>query len=94
MAKFDDGRGAANTDFYFIVPKAGVYPFRCVWFEGNGGANCEWFSVTASGQKILLNDLENTAALKTYQARTAQPEPCKETYSIGLNFGADRKSVV
>ncbi|HRZ35532.1 MAG TPA: hypothetical protein P5534_04130 [Candidatus Paceibacterota bacterium] len=88
----DYGKGASDIIFYFIVPKAGVYPFRCVWFEGGGGDNCEWFSVTASGQKILLNDLENTAALKTYQARTAQPEPCKETYSIGLNFGADEAS--
>jgi len=92
LGQFDDGRGAANTDFYFIVPKAGVYPFRCVWFEGNGGANCEWYSITASGQRILLNDPENPAAVKTYWARTAQPEPCKETYSIGLNFGADEAS--
>jgi len=89
LGEFDDGRGAANTDFFFIVPKAGVYPFRCVWFEGNGGANCEWYSITPSGQRILLNDPENPAALKTYWARTAQPEPCKKTYSIGLNFGAD-----
>ncbi len=88
----DYGKGAGDIIFYFIVPKAGVYPFRCAWFEGGGGDNCEWFSVTASGQKILLNDLVNDEALKTYQARTAQPEPCKETYSIGLNFGADEAS--
>lgn len=77
----DYGRGAADTLFYFVVPKAGLYPFRCVWFEGGGGANIEWFSVTASGQKILLNDPENAAALKTYWARTVQPQP-KPTISI------------
>jgi hypothetical protein len=62
-----------------------------VWFEGNGGANCEWFSVTPSGEKILINDTSNANALKSYRARTVQPAP-KRTYGIGLNFGADEAS--
>ncbi len=71
----DYGKGASDIVFYFIVPKAGVYPFRCVWFEGGGGANCEWFSITASGEKILLNDTALPNALKTYRARTVDPTP-------------------
>ncbi len=63
-------RGSTDTIFSFIVPKAGVYPFRCVWFEGNGGANLEWFTVTTTGEKVLLNDTANPAALKAYRART------------------------
>lgn len=86
LGEFNDGRGASDTIFYFIVPKAGLYPFRCVWFEGGGGANIEWFSVTSSGQKILLNDPDEPAALKTYYARTVQPQP-KPTISIALQNG-------
>ncbi|HRZ35284.1 MAG TPA: hypothetical protein P5534_02860 [Candidatus Paceibacterota bacterium] len=71
----DVGRGSADTIFAFTVPKAGVYPFRCVWFEGGGGANLEWFTVTPSGEKILINDTSNPAALKAYRARTASPQP-------------------
>lgn len=71
----DFGRGSADTIFSFTVSKAGVYPFRCVWFEGNGGANLEWFTVTPSGQKILINDTSNPAAIKAYRARTASPQP-------------------
>lgn len=87
LGEFNDGRGASDTLFYFIVPKAGVYPFRCVWFEGGGGANVEWFSVTSTGQKILLNDPDEPAALKTYWARTAQPQPKPVISSIALQNG-------
>lgn len=80
----DYGKGASDIIFYFIVPKAGVYPFRCVWFEGGGGANCEWFSITASGEKILLNDRANPNALKTYRARTVEPTPTP-TISVTKN---------
>jgi hypothetical protein len=73
LGQFNDGRGATDTLFDFVVPQAGTYPFRAVWFEGNGGANVEWFSVTSAGQKILLNDTTNPQALRTYQARTAAP---------------------
>ncbi|MGC8990088.1 MAG: PA domain-containing protein, partial [Verrucomicrobiia bacterium] len=87
LGEFDGGRGASDTLFYFIVPKAGLYPFRCVWYEGNGGANIEWFSVTSSGQKILINDADNPAALKSYYARTAQPQPKPVISSIALKNG-------
>ena len=87
LGEFNGGRGASDTLFYFIVPKAGVYPFRCVWFEGGGGANIEWFSVTSSGQKILLNDPDVAAALKTYWARTVQPQPKPVISSIALQNG-------
>jgi hypothetical protein len=86
LGEFDGGRGATDTIFYFIVPNAGLYPFRCVWYEGNGGANLEWFSVTSTGAKILLNDRGNAAALKSFRARTATPQP-KPTLSIAAQGG-------
>lgn len=75
LGEFDGGRGSSDTIFSFMVPTAGVYPFRCVWFEGGGDANLEWFSVTRSGEKILINDRTKTAALPGFRARTADPQP-------------------
>lgn len=69
----NNGRGASDTVFGFVVPQAGVYPLRCSYMQGGGGGNVEWFSVTASGEKILLNDTANANALKAYRARTASP---------------------
>jgi len=70
LGKYNAGRGASDTVFPVIVPAPGVYPLRCVWFEGGGGANLEWFSVTSTGQKILLNDSGTPGALKAYRARS------------------------
>ena len=55
---FDDGRGAADTLFDFLVTTAGLYRFRLIYFEGWGDANCEFFSVTNldTGDKALIND--------------------------------------
>jgi hypothetical protein len=74
VGRFNEGRGASDTLFDFVVTQAGAYPMRLVWFEGGGGANVEWFSVLpGTNEKILLNDRGNPAALKTYRARTAAP---------------------
>lgn len=69
-----NGRGASDTIFGFVVPKAGVYPLRCVWQQGNGGGNVEWFTVAKDGTKTLLND-SKAGALKGYRARTFVAAP-------------------
>jgi hypothetical protein len=69
----NNGRGASDTIFGFVVPQAGVYPIRCSYMQGGGGGNVEWFSVSTSGEKILVNDTTNANALKAYRARTASP---------------------
>ena len=68
-----NGRGASDTLFSFYVPQAGVYPFRCFYMQGGGGANVEWFTVK-DGTRLLVNDTA-TGALKTYRARTFSPKP-------------------
>jgi hypothetical protein len=73
-----NGRGSADTLFSFYVPVAGVYPFRCLYLNGGGDGNIEWFTVI-NGQKVLLND-DN--GIKTYRARTFIPIE-KPTISIG-----------
>jgi hypothetical protein len=72
LGEFDAGRGSDDTLFAFNVLQAGVYPLRCVWFQGGGGANLEWYCVDTTGKRALLND---TAAggLKSYRARTFAP---------------------
>jgi hypothetical protein len=73
-----------DTQFVVNVPEAGVYPMRMVWFEGGGGAHVEWYSVSSSGEKILLNDVSNPDALKTYQSRDYEP-PLEATITIDVN---------
>ncbi len=86
LGQYDGGRGQGTpTLFSFYVPQAGVYPLRLMWEQGQGGANCEWFSVDALGNYVLLNDPNNTAALKAYQERTA---PVTPTISISLTGGS------
>jgi hypothetical protein len=75
LGLWEGDRGSADTLFTFHVPQAGVYPFRCIWYEGGSGANLEWFSVNASGQKVLLNDTAAAGSLRTYQARVFAPQP-------------------
>jgi hypothetical protein len=71
LGSFNSGRGSEDTLFPVIVPSAGVYPLRTVWYEGGGGANLEIFSMTTdTGEKILLNDTANPNALKSFVSRT------------------------
>jgi hypothetical protein len=82
LGTFNAGRGSSDTIFPVIVPAAGVYPLRTVWFEGGGGANLEIFSVADTGEKILLNDTANAKALKSFVSRSGGTTP---TISISQN---------
>ncbi len=42
--------------FGFTVPQPGVYPFRLVWENGGGGANCEWFVRDPALGDFLVGD--------------------------------------
>jgi hypothetical protein len=71
---FNDGRGATDSIMNFATTQAGVYPMRLIFHQGGGGANCEWFSITPDGTKVLVG---NTAVggLKVYRTRTAVTQP-------------------
>lgn len=43
LGEFNGGRAPADTLFDFIVTEDGLYPFRLIWEEGQGGATCEWW---------------------------------------------------
>jgi hypothetical protein len=64
--------GPADQTFDFVVPQAGLYPFRMVWYERGGGANVEWFSVDGvSGTRTLINDTNTPTAIKAYTSVNA-----------------------
>ena len=71
--EFNGGRGAADSTFNIVAEADGLYPVRLLWYEGGGGANVEFFSVSKSGAKILINDPDNADAIKAY--RTADSAP-------------------
>lgn len=63
LGSFDGGRGASDSLFDFAVSEAGVYPFRLVWFEGGGGASCDWFvEDIATGTRRLVNQQRTDAS--------------------------------
>ena len=65
LGVFDGGRGASDSVFDILVTKAGLYPFRVLWFEGGGGANIEIFSLV-DGEKVLINDPDVEGAIKAF----------------------------
>jgi len=54
-----------ETLFTVYIEKAGLYPFKLLWWEGTGAANVELFSVV-DGNKILVNDPDEASAVKAY----------------------------
>lgn len=84
LGEFDGGRGIADTFFPIYVLEPGVYPLRLVWYEGEGGANVEWFMFDGAGNRVALNDRTNPTAVKTYRARTYVPVVTPEIKGIAL----------
>jgi hypothetical protein len=82
VGEFNGGKGASDVPFTFVVTNAGIYPFRLVWENGTGGANCEWFSIVpaagvagTSAARTLVNDPDptNTTGVVAYYAGPRLP---------------------
>jgi hypothetical protein len=83
LGEFNSSRGSADTIFDIYVETAGVYPMRLLWFEGNGGANVEFFSVV-EGEKILVNDRDHPKAIKAYSKAKSRPYVSSFTPDSGV----------
>jgi len=70
LAPDGPARGVANSPFQFYVSKAGIYPFRLMYYQSAGTANLEWFLLNADGTRTLIND---TGGIPAYYAWTAPP---------------------
>ncbi|MCP4950672.1 MAG: hypothetical protein GY922_02345, partial [Proteobacteria bacterium] len=67
---FEGVRVAADSIFDIVVEKAGLYPFRVLWFENEGEASIEIFSMV-DGQKVLINDPDVEGSIKAYTPKGA-----------------------
>ncbi len=76
------GRGASDTSFSVYAAEAGVYPFRVVYENGNGGVNVEFLNVLADGTKVLVNDTAQ-GGFKAYRAATLAAAPAIIAVSPG-----------
>jgi hypothetical protein len=92
LGQADLGKGANDILFPVVVQQAGVYPLRLVYWQGGGGANCEFFSVTGTN-RVLINDLTSTngPSLTGTGLRAFYPlMTIKATYNgsqVTLNYG-------
>ena len=59
--------GPNDTTFDFSVEKDGLYPVRIVYWNKTRGAGLEFYSVDReTGEKILVNDLDDERAVKAF----------------------------
>jgi len=77
LGVFEGGRGntlpGGATEFDVEVPQDGLYPVRLIWFEGNGGASLEFYSVdTTTLERTLINDRTVPNAIRAYTNRSVQ----------------------
>jgi len=72
---YNTGKGASDLTASFVVPQAGLYPIRLVYYNGTGGGNLEYFSYDANGTKIAINDRDNPAAIRAYYAVSTVAAP-------------------
>jgi len=76
LGVFEGGRSSATTEFNFVVPVAGVYAFRLLYYEGGGDADVEWYSVDrATGTATLINDPNTPGSIKAFIERVGTPLP-------------------
>jgi hypothetical protein len=80
LGKYDGGRGAADSEFYFRATQPGVYFMRLLYFEGGSDARVEWFTVNADGTRALVGGTQ-PGALKAFRVRTVA-EPTGSTNNI------------
>jgi hypothetical protein len=68
---FDGGRGNGTpSTMYCTVATNGLFPMRLLYFQAGSGGNLEFYSIN-NGTPILINDLSNPNAIKSFQALAA-----------------------
>jgi hypothetical protein len=77
LGSFEGGRGetlpGGATEFDFFVEQAGLYPVRLLYYEGQGGASVEFYSVNLDTfERILINDPANPRSVKAFTSRATQ----------------------
>ena len=92
LAVFDSSRSSADTIFDVVVPTAGIYPVRIIWFNAATVASFEFYSVdVVTGAKTLINDLADAKSIKAYRTSSA-PYPPYVSYLTPAPYGTPRPS--
>lgn len=76
LGEFSGGRGdglmGGVTESDFLVEQDGIYPIRMIYYEGNGGASVELYSIDRQTfQRTLINGT-GAGAVKAYTSRSTQ----------------------
>lgn len=76
------GGGATDVFVNVLVEKDGFYPIRLLWWEGTGGANCEFTYVNPNtGARVLVNDRTKAGTVKAYPKYTG---PVREAPTVAI----------
>jgi hypothetical protein len=87
--------GTANQTFEFVVPAAGLYPFRMVWYERGGSAHAEWFSVDLeTGARTLINDPDVPTAIKAFTSISAPALSVESSSTVDGTYALDGAAVI
>jgi hypothetical protein len=70
----------------FVVTKAGLYPFRILYYNAGGGASLEWVTVTPTGGRLLVNE-NGLGQVEAYVPLSALPPTTDITIGAQLNAG-------
>ncbi|MCC7376345.1 MAG: hypothetical protein IT581_16930 [Verrucomicrobiales bacterium] len=86
------GGSTAEVSFDVVVESSGIYAFRLVYFEGNGGADVEWYSVNPeTNDKTLINA---TGGIAAYQSRTGDGTDVVTPTTVSLTVAREAGSIV
>ncbi len=87
--------GPADETFEFLVPQAGLYPFRMVWYERGGSAHAELFVVDrASGERTLINAPDTTGAILAFSELNAPSIQVESAASVAGPYAADPAATI
>jgi hypothetical protein len=78
--------GPANETYDFVVPISGFYPMRMVWYERDGAAHVEWFSVDLNTDTRVLLNAADASGIAVYSE--VEPEPAVELFSSATILGS------
>lgn len=97
LGRFDGGRGAADTLFHFEVSEPGLYPFRLLYYQGDGEGNVEWFTMDPfTEEKVLINDRNHPKAIHAWRQISVPTRPYITSVSpaVGQRMVAPNASVI
>jgi hypothetical protein len=87
--------GTYDGTFDFVVPTAGLYPFRLVYYQTAGDSYLQWYSVDrASGTRTLINDPTAANAIHAYATLTLHTLELQSVAKLGDTWTTETGAIV